>query len=76
MRALDVGAAPGGWSQCMLEHGASHVTAIDPGDLSPALSGLKGLVHLKNKFQVCIPDLTARGEKYQLLGMALNPDKP
>jgi len=60
----------------MLEHGASHVTAIDPGDLSPALSGLKGLVHLKNKFQVCIPDLTARGEKYQLLGMALNPDKP
>ena len=32
-RVVDVGAAPGGWSQVCLEHGAELVVAVDPADL-------------------------------------------
>jgi len=32
---MDVGAAPGSWTQLLLEHGCSHVFAVDPAELSP-----------------------------------------
>ncbi|MCL9662320.1 SAM-dependent methyltransferase [Paenibacillus hunanensis] len=35
-RALDVGAAPGGWTSFLLEHGM-HVTAVDPAKMHPSL---------------------------------------
>ncbi|MEV2909384.1 SAM-dependent methyltransferase [Paenibacillus larvae] len=35
-RALDIGAAPGGWTSLLLDRGLE-VTAIDPGDLHPSL---------------------------------------
>ncbi|KAJ1623867.1 hypothetical protein T492DRAFT_882875, partial [Pavlovales sp. CCMP2436] len=35
LRALDLGAAPGGWSSCLLEHGAESVVAIDPAEMAP-----------------------------------------
>ncbi|MFF2089719.1 SAM-dependent methyltransferase [Paenibacillus sp. NPDC058174] len=45
-RALDVGAAPGGWTSLLLERGLQ-VTAIDPGDLHPSLQSHPSLTYLK-----------------------------
>lgn len=45
-RALDLGAAPGGWTSVLLERGLS-VTAVDPADLDPSLAGHPRLRHLK-----------------------------
>jgi 23S rRNA (cytidine2498-2'-O)-methyltransferase len=43
--ALDVGAAPGGWTSLLLERGLS-VTAIDPAALDPSLKGNPKLTYL------------------------------
>ncbi|MBB6730340.1 SAM-dependent methyltransferase [Cohnella zeiphila] len=45
-RALDLGAAPGGWTSVLLDRGVQ-VTAVDPAELSPALEGRPGLRHLR-----------------------------
>ncbi|MDR1530599.1 MAG: methyltransferase domain-containing protein [Clostridiales bacterium] len=45
-RALDLGAAPGGWSKVMLERGLA-VTAVDPAEMSPRILRDKRLTHFK-----------------------------
>ena len=49
-RALDLGAAPGGWTRILLEHGLE-VTAVDPAVLDPRLSGHSGLRHIRSRFE-------------------------
>lgn len=44
--ALDLGAAPGGWTSVLLERGMK-VTAVDPADLDPSLQLHPRLRHLK-----------------------------
>lgn len=44
--ALDVGAAPGGWTSLLLERGL-HVTAVDPAELHPSLMAYPTLTYLK-----------------------------
>jgi 23S rRNA (cytidine2498-2'-O)-methyltransferase len=44
--ALDIGAAPGGWTSLLLERGVS-VTAIDPGAMHPSLRNHPKLTYLK-----------------------------
>ncbi|CAM4432407.1 23S rRNA (cytidine2498-2'-O)-methyltransferase [Paenibacillus endophyticus] len=44
--ALDVGAAPGGWTSLLLERGL-RVTAIDPAELHPSLMAYPTLTYLK-----------------------------
>lgn len=44
--ALDIGAAPGGWTSLLLERGVS-VTAIDPGAMHPSLNNHPKLTYLK-----------------------------
>ncbi len=44
--ALDLGAAPGGWTRVLRQH-AQYVTAVDPGDLHPSLRKDSGVRHLK-----------------------------
>lgn len=47
-RALDIGAAPGGWTSLLLERGLD-VTAVDPADLHPSLIGHPRVMWLKKK---------------------------
>ena len=44
--ALDLGAAPGGWTR-ILRNREQYVTAIDPGELHPAIEADKGVRHIK-----------------------------
>jgi len=46
MRALDVGAAPGGWTTVLAER-VGEVIAVDPGDLAPEVAELPNVRHLK-----------------------------
>lgn len=51
-KALDIGAAPGGWTSFLLERGIQ-VTAVDPAKMHPSLSGYSGLrVIRKNAAEV------------------------
>lgn len=46
VHALDLGAAPGGWTSVLLSRGA-RVTAVDPADLHPSLAGHPRLRHIR-----------------------------
>ncbi len=55
-RAIDLGAAPGGWTQFLLAHGLN-VVAVDTGELAPQLRGAPGLTVLRGAAQrVALPD--------------------
>lgn len=55
--ALDCGAAPGGWTQYLMEQGCRNVYSVDPGDLLPSVLGINGVEHLQMKLQDAIPKL-------------------
>jgi len=48
--ALDLGAAPGGWSKVLADYGYN-VLAVDPAELHPDLEKDKRIKHLKSKAQ-------------------------
>lgn len=48
-RVIDVGAAPGGWSQVCLEHGAALVVAVDPAELDADVA--RGVTHVKRRLE-------------------------
>ncbi|MHB9033120.1 MAG: SAM-dependent methyltransferase [Anaerolineae bacterium] len=65
--ALDLGAAPGGWTRVLRQHGLS-VVAVDPAALHPSLAADKGVEHvwttaedylrtLNKKFEVIVNDM-------------------
>ncbi|MDQ6418087.1 SAM-dependent methyltransferase [Paenibacillus sp. LHD-117] len=60
--ALDIGAAPGGWSSLLLERGL-RVTAVDPADMHPSLGGHPALTHLKQNAS----DVSLTPESFDLL---------
>jgi len=47
---IDIGAAPGGWSECLIDRGAKSVVAVDPGDLRYEHANL---THIRSMFQDC-----------------------
>jgi 23S rRNA (cytidine2498-2'-O)-methyltransferase len=49
--ALDIGAAPGGWTSLLLERGLN-VTAVDPADLAPELKRHPRLTFLQTKAEM------------------------
>lgn len=49
-RALDLGAAPGGWTEALLDRGAAEVVAIDPGALDEAVAARPGVAHVRELF--------------------------
>lgn len=54
-RVLDVGASPGGWTECLLKHGA-RVVAVDPGELTIDMTD-KPVVHLPMLLEDARPQL-------------------
>jgi SAM-dependent methyltransferase len=56
LRALDLGAAPGGWTGWLLARGC-RVTAVDTAALAPSLRGRRGLSFLRGSvLRVPLPD--------------------
>jgi 23S rRNA (cytidine2498-2'-O)-methyltransferase len=57
-RALDLGAAPGGWTKVMAEEGCD-VLAVDPADLDPEVAALPNVTHFRGHSQEVpsLPDL-------------------
>ena len=49
-RALDLGAAPGGWTRVLAQKGLS-VVAVDPANLAPEVLSLKNVSHFKGTSQ-------------------------
>lgn len=50
MRALDLGAAPGGWSAVLADHGCT-VVAVDKGELAPEVAQHPAVTHLRTSAQ-------------------------
>jgi 23S rRNA (cytidine2498-2'-O)-methyltransferase len=71
-RALDLGAAPGGWSYVLAEHGL-HVVAVDPADLAPAALQHPLVSHIRGRAEMLEP----AGVPFDLVvnDMALDPDE-
>jgi hypothetical protein len=53
---LDVGASPGGWTDCLLRHGA-RVVAVDPGELTIPLVG-RTVVHIPSLLEDAFESLS------------------
>ncbi len=47
-RALDLGAAPGGWTKVLAAQGAQ-VVAVDPAELAPEVAGLPNVTHFRGR---------------------------
>jgi tRNA(Ser,Leu) C12 N-acetylase TAN1 len=73
-RALDIGAAPGGWTQVLSEHMAE-VVAVDPGALDERVLALPKVTHLPVRSEALLenPDLGAFAVVTN--DMNMDPDK-
>ncbi|BCL84392.1 hypothetical protein ccbrp13_68570 [Ktedonobacteria bacterium brp13] len=65
-RALDLGAAPGGWTRLLLENGLD-VIAVDPAKLDPRLAGNKHLWHYRGYAEDYLEDALQRRERYEII---------
>lgn len=64
--ALDLGAAPGGWTHILLESGM-HVIAVDPARLDPRLSGHPHLEHYRGYAQDYLAEAITRRRKFNVI---------
>lgn len=69
-RALDLGAAPGGWTRLLLEAGLK-VVAVDPAKLDPRLFRRPGLIHFRGYAERYL-EIEEPGNKPQLFDVILN----
>ena len=44
---VDIGASPGGWTECLSDMPGSRVVAVDPGDVVPEISDRTNVEHLR-----------------------------
>ncbi|MBR5868318.1 MAG: hypothetical protein IKZ21_02625 [Clostridia bacterium] len=64
-RAIDLGAAPGGWTQALLQRGA-RVTAVDPAKLDPRITANPRVTHYEGLSQDYLRE-HAGGRKFDIL---------
>lgn len=69
-RVIDVGASPGGWTECLLNNGA-HVVAVDPGELTIDLKD-KPVVHLPMLLEDAKPHLESMGRTFAMCVCDIN----
>jgi 23S rRNA (cytidine2498-2'-O)-methyltransferase len=58
-RALDLGAAPGGWTRVLRQHGLA-VTAVDPADLDSRFRRDAGVQHVRRRVEEFLPTVKNR----------------
>lgn len=59
-RALDIGAAPGGWTAVLVALGVGEVIAIDPGMLDDDVLAMPGVKHMRMRVETATPVRTSR----------------
>ena len=64
--ALDLGAAPGGWTRLLLEAGM-HVVAVDPAKLDPRLLRQPQLEHFRGYAEVYLEDALKKRRKFDVI---------
>ena len=85
-KALDLGAAPGGWTRVLRDRGWV-VTAVDPARLHPSMDTDPGVVHKKmtaqeyfrqaDRFDLVVNDMKMdTGESAQIMGLAADCLRP
>lgn len=67
---LDIGASPGGWTECLVAHGA-HVVAVDPGELTIELTD-KPIVHLSMLLEDALSTLEHMDRSFAILVCDIN----
>jgi len=67
--ALDIGAAPGGWTTELLNHGFK-VYAIDPANLDDSLERNENVIHIKDK----IENVDFKGLQFDVIVNDMNSD--
>jgi 23S rRNA (cytidine2498-2'-O)-methyltransferase len=65
-RAADLGAAPGGWTRVLLEHGL-HVTAVDPAELHPSVRAHQQVEVVQGHAQEWIDRAASEGFKFDMI---------
>jgi 23S rRNA (cytidine2498-2'-O)-methyltransferase len=65
-RALDLGAAPGGWTRLLLEAGMS-VVAVDPAKLDPRLQGQARLQHYRGYAETYLEDAVKKHRSFDVI---------
>ena len=65
-RALDLGAAPGGWTRLLLEAGL-HVVAVDPAKLDPRLVGRSGLTHYRGYAETYLEEFEGQRQQFDVI---------
>ena len=65
-KALDLGAAPGGWTRLLLEAGL-HVIAVDPANLDPRLARRQGLEHYRGYAEHYLEEATRKHSQFDLI---------
>jgi 23S rRNA (cytidine2498-2'-O)-methyltransferase len=71
--ALDLGAAPGGWSRLLLEAGL-HVVAVDPARLDPRLYRRSGLEHYRGYAEDYLEEALKRRYKFDVIANDMRMD--
>jgi 23S rRNA (cytidine2498-2'-O)-methyltransferase len=65
-RALDLGAAPGGWTRLLLDAGL-HVVAVDPGKLDPRLIRRPHLEHYHGYAETYLEESTKQHRRFEVI---------
>lgn len=71
-RALDLGAAPGGWTRVLAEH-VGEVVSVDPADLDERVTELENVTHLRCRAEELEPEAVGR---FDVLTNDMNLDPP